>query len=171
MHTIEEIRKEYDRLDKRCGVDTSGITIVISKRMVKRLGSFRYPRTPQGRPPQIAISALLLEQDAPFWETVRHEYAHAVVYLRHPGEVHGHDDVWKAVCHEVGCRPRSTAPSGEDQAALRQARAKYLIRCEGCGWETYYLREGKIVHLLRTGQGTRLRCTRCGDNRFKLFGR
>lgn len=169
MHTVEEIRAEYDRLDKRCGVDTRHIPIAISRRMVKRLGSFRYPRTDLGRPPQITISALLLEQDEPFWETVRHEYAHAVVYLRHPGESHGHDEVWKAVCREVGCRPRSTVIPGAEQAALRRARAKHTVRCEGCGRETCYLREGKVVHLIRTGQGKRLRCTVCGGNRFLLF--
>lgn len=171
MHTVTEIRKEYDRLDRLCGVDTSGIAIVISRRMVKRLGSFRYPRSTDGLPPRIAISAFLLEQDEPFWETVRHEYAHAVMYLRYPGELHGHDEKWKAVCREVGCRPKSTVPTGAQQDALRRDRARYLVRCEGCGHETYYLREGKFVHLLRTGHGNRLRCTLCGQNRFILYKR
>ena len=43
MHTLEEIRAEYDRLDRLCGVDTSGVEIVLSSRGVRRLGSFRYP--------------------------------------------------------------------------------------------------------------------------------
>ena len=40
MHTIQEVRAEYDRLDRLCGVDTSGIEIAISRRSVKRLGSY-----------------------------------------------------------------------------------------------------------------------------------
>lgn len=171
MHTVEEIRAEYDRLDALCGVDTSGIPIVISKRMVKRLGCFRYPRAAGGKPPQIAISALLLEADEPFWNTIRHEYAHAAVWLRHPGEDHGHDEVWKAVCREVGCTPKSIAPATEDQAARRREKARYMVHCEGCGRETFYLRKGKVVELLLKGQGRRIRCTACGGNRFHLYTR
>lgn len=44
MHSLEEVRAEYDRLDRLCGVDTSGIELKISKRAVKQLGSFRSPR-------------------------------------------------------------------------------------------------------------------------------
>lgn len=171
MHTVDEIRAEYNRLDKICGVDSSAISIVISGRMVKRLGCFRYPRTPAGKPPQISISALLLEEDEPFWNTVRHEYAHAVVWLRHPGETHGHNAVWKSVCREVGCTPKSTAPATKEQTARRQEKARYMVRCEGCGRETFYLRKGKVVELLLKGRGPRIRCTACGGNRFKLYSR
>lgn len=171
MHTIEEIRREYDRLDALCGVDTTGIKLVFSRRMVKRLGCFRYPRTPEGAPPQIAISALLLEEEDIFWNTVRHEYAHAVVWLRRPEESHGHDSVWKAVCREVGCEPKSTAPATGTQAEQRQAKARYRVRCEGCGHETFYLRKGKIVELLLKGRGRSIRCTTCGGNRFTLYTR
>ena len=48
MHTLEEIRAEYDRLDRLCGVDTSAIEITISRRGVRRLGSFRYPAKGEG---------------------------------------------------------------------------------------------------------------------------
>lgn len=43
MHSLEEVRAEYDRLDRLCGLDTSGIELKISKRAVKQLGSFRCP--------------------------------------------------------------------------------------------------------------------------------
>lgn len=171
MHTVEEIRAEYDRLDKLCGVDTSAIPVILSKRMVNRLGCFRYPRTPEGKPPQITISALLLGDDEPFWNTVRHEYAHAVVWLRHPQETHGHDETWKAVCREIGCTPKSTVPATENQAILRREKARYMIRCKGCGRETFYLRKGKVAALLMEGQCRRIRCTACGGTRFELYSR
>lgn len=171
MHTIEEIRAEYDRLDRLCGVDTSTIPVIFSRRMVKRLGCFRYPRTPEGKPPQITISALLLEEDEPFWNTVRHEYAHAVVWLRHPNENHGHDEIWKAVCREVGCTPKSTVPATENQTALQREKARYRVRCESCGLETLYLRKGKVVELLLKGQSRRIHCMACGGNRFSLCRR
>lgn len=166
MHTIDEIRAEYDRLDALCGVDSRGIELVISRRMTQRLGAFRYPGG--GRGPQIAISALLLTEDEAFWDTVRHEYAHALLWLRHPRERHGHDELWKAACREVGCEAKSRAPMSETQRARRAERAKYILRCELCGQETSYLRAGKIVTLVKSGRGDRIRCRRCGGQRFSL---
>ena len=171
MHTIQEVRAEYDRLDRLCGVDTTGIEIVFSARSVKRLGSFRPPVPAKGLPARIMISAALLESDDPFWDTVRHEYAHAAVWLTHPGERHGHDEVWKAVCRRIGCAPKSTAPAGEQSEALRRQRAKYMVKSHACGAETYYLRAGKIVTLMERGYRKRIRCGRCGSNDLLLYER
>ncbi|MCD7768647.1 MAG: hypothetical protein LUH36_00795, partial [Oscillospiraceae bacterium] len=85
IHTLENIRREYDRLDKLCGVDTSQIELRISSRMVKRFGSFRYPINGTVAPLRITISQAILGNDAQFYDTIRHEYAHAAVYLLHPG--------------------------------------------------------------------------------------
>ena len=172
MHSLEEVRAEYARLDRLIGVDTSGIALRISKRAVRQLGSFR---APSGRgaktPPCIMLSALILEDDAQFWDTVRHEYAHAAVWLLHPGEKHGHDRVWKEMCRRVGCAPRRLA-AGEGKAAeLRQARVRYIIRCEGCGAESRYLRRGKTVDRMLRGRGRGLRCRVCGGKRLTLLVR
>lgn len=110
MHSLEEVRAEYDRLDRLCGVDTSGIELKISKRAVKQLGSFRSPRRGGIDGLRITLSHLILEDDEQFWDTVRHEYAHAAVYLLHPGESHGHDKVWKDMCRRIGCSPERLAP-------------------------------------------------------------
>ena len=157
-----EIRAEYDRLDALCGVDTRGISLKISSRAKKRLGSFQ-----AGTNPCITLSAFVLEDDALVWDTARHEYAHALVWLRHPGERHAHDALWKAACREVGCTPRATLPC-KDSAAQRAAHAQWCLRCLGCGQETYYLRTGKIVQLVRTGHSRRVSCLRCGGHRFSL---
>ena len=164
MCTLADVRREYDRLDVLCGVDTSGVALEVSTRATNRLGVFR-----PGPPPRIVISAFVLADASLFWDTIRHEYAHAVVWLRCPGERHGHDAVWKAVCREVGCEPRATVESGALQRELREQKAKYRLVCTGCGMETLYLREGKIIRLLRSGRGKRVRCTRCGGNDFSLF--
>ena len=170
MHSTEEIRREYDRLDRLLGIDTSGAEIVLSTRSVKRLGSCRYP-TADGKPMRIMISATILNDDAQFWDTVRHEYAHAAVYLLRPGERHAHDAVWREVCRRIGCTPKSAAPLGEDAERLRRERARYLVKCRVCGTETYYLRAGKIVRLLERGGRKRVRCCRCGSNDLALYER
>ncbi len=172
MHTTEEIRAEYDRLDRLLGVDTSEIEIVISPRGVKRLGSFRSPgeSVPPlfAKPLRISVSAAVMEDDDLFWDTIRHEYAHAVVYLTHPGERHGHDAVWKAVCRLVGCTPKSTTAVSDEQKQAWEAGAKYRVHCESCGADSYYHRAGKIVQFLMRGEGKRVRC-RCGSHELTLY--
>ena len=170
MHSLDEIRREYERLDRLCGVDTSGVEIGISNRTGRRLGSFRYPMKAGAAPLRIVINSALLEQDEQFWDTVRHEYAHAVVYLRYPGEKHGHDRVWKAVCRELGCSPERLAPqSGEEQRRIESA-AKYRVHCTGCGRDSYYVRAGKVIKALRRGRGG-VRCAFCGSESFDLYVR
>lgn len=171
MHTVEDIRAEFDRLDAVSGADTSGMEIVISARSVRRLGSFRPPAPERGLPARVMIAAAILEDEAQFWDTVRHEYAHAAVWYLHPGERHGHDGVWKAMCRRIGCAPKSLAPPSAESEALRRQRARYLVRCPACGTETYYLRAGKIVTLMERGYRKRVRCGKCGSNDLMLYER
>ena len=168
---MDEIRREYDRLDRLCGVDTSSFELVISRRSIRRLGSFRYPAPGTDAPPRITISEVILDDDEQFWDTVRHEYAHAVVWLRRPGERHGHDEVWKSVCREIGCVPKGTAPSSEQLQRVRCQNAKYRVSCRECGMETYYLRAGRIVQLLASGRGQSVRCGRCNSSALDLYVR
>ena len=171
MHTLEEIRAEYDRLDRICGVDTSGIEIVISKRSVNRLGSFRYSLPGSGKPMRIMIASSILNEEEQFWDTIRHEYAHAAVYLMYPGERHGHDEVWKAVCRKIGCRPVSRAKESRERKELREERARYVVSCPRCGAEYYYLRAGTVVQMMKNGQGWRLRCPKCKGKALRLTER
>lgn len=174
MHTIREIRTEYDRLDRLLSVDTSEVEIVVSPRRGKRLGSFRSPGgdVPPlfAKPLRISISAAAMEDDALFWDTIRHEYAHAVVYLTRPGERHGHDEVWKAVCRKIGCTPKGTVAANDELKQEWAASAKYRVHCERCGADTYYHRAGKIVELLMYGERERVRC-RCGSHELTLYMR
>lgn len=77
MHSLEEVRAEYDRLDRLCGIDTSGIELRISKRAVKRSAASAAWRRGGKNGLCITLSYLILEDDEQFWDTVRHEYAHA----------------------------------------------------------------------------------------------
>ena len=171
MHTLSEVRAEYDRLDKLLGIDTSAIELKVSTRALKQLGSFRSPLRPGAAPLRITLSSLVMEEDALFLDTIRHEYAHAAAYLLRPGEKHGHDKLWKDICRRIGCAPKSRTELTGSAAKQRQQRAKYLIRCRGCGRESAYLRRGKTVELLLKGRGSALRCTHCGGNEFALYVR
>ena len=171
MHGLHEVRCEYDRLDKLLGIDTSGIELKVSSRAVKQLGSFRSPARAGAAPLRITLSKLVMEDDGLFLDTIRHEYAHAAAYLLYPGEKPGHGEKWKAICRRIGCTPKSRTKLSSEAAKQREAKAKYLVRCTGCGRETSYLRRGRTVELMLRGRGRLLRCTHCGGNDFRLLVR
>ena len=164
MHSLTEVRAEYDRLDRLLRIDTSHVELKISSRAVRQLGSFR-----ASRPPRITLSSLVMGDDTLFMDTIRHEYAHAAAYFMYPGEKHGHDKVWKDICRRIGCRPQSRTALSDEAAKLREQKIKYIIRCKVCGRESGYVRRGKAVDMLLQGQGRRLRCTSCGKSSFELF--
>lgn len=168
MHTLEEVRAEYDRLDKLLGIDTSGIELKISRRAVHQLGSFRAPAGGEGRL-RITLSSLVMEDDALFMDTIRHEYAHAAVHLLYPGQKHGHDEKWKNICRRIGCRPKSRTKLTQTASRLREEKIKYIIRCKACGRESGYVRRGKTVELMMRGKASRLRCRNCGKSSFELI--
>ncbi|MBO6014072.1 MAG: SprT-like domain-containing protein [Oscillospiraceae bacterium] len=171
MHTMQEIRREYERLDRICSVDTSCIEIRVNNAQ-RRLGSFSCRADiPDGKM-VITISRRAMEDESLFLDTIRHEYAHAVVFLRHPRVRHGHDAVWKAVCREVGCMPRGSVRPGASETDLENS-AKYRVTCRSCGAVTYYIKAGKIVKLLQQNAGefgntAKVLCRKCGGSSFDL---
>lgn len=58
-------------------------------------------------------------------DTILHEIAHALT----PG--HGHDDVWRAACEQVGARPERCY----DSASVAMPRGRYVATCSACGQE------------------------------------
>ncbi len=164
---IDDIRKEYDRLDRLTGVDTSKVALRISKRMTRKLGEFKTTGSLLRIKREIAISSRCLDDEALFYEVIRHEYAHAVVNLRHPLERHVHDGTWKAVCRQVGCRPRATIKL--DESRMTKARPyKYEVVCRGCGASSRYKTRSKVVTAAMGRSLTMLTCRRCGGHRFEV---
>jgi len=171
MHSLDEVRAEYDRLDKLLGIDTSAIELKVSTRSVRQLGNFSSPARPGTAPLQITIARYVMEDDELFLDTIRHEYAHAAAYILRPYEKHGHDSFWKEICRLIGCTPKSRTKLSNKALEQRTQQAKYIVCCESCGSETAYMRRGKTVELLLRGRGRNLRCTKCGGKSFRLYVR
>lgn len=169
---ISDIRKEYNRLDALCGVDTSGIELVVSKRMYANCGMCYYGK--DRKPRKIVIASFLFNVgDESVLDTARHEYAHALVKLRRPNENHQHDAVWRAAAREVGCSPRATCndPSVEKyceahEKEFKRGKVLYVVRCTGCGQTWEYERRGPVVRTIQSG-GSAM-CPMCKGNKFTL---
>jgi len=164
-HSLDDVRREYDRLDALCGADSRGIELKVSTRMSRCLGKCTMRG---GRPVRITIAAHVMasENEETFWDTVRHEYAHALVKLRRPREDHAHDAVWKSACREVGCRPKARCPADEAADAAQRGSAKYRLTCRACGAAWYYQRRTKAIAAVQAGYGGRYRCPNCRGNAF-----
>ncbi len=91
----------------------------------RRAGVCRYPV--RGRPGRIELSKhyVLRNPEHEVLDTILHEIAHALV-----GHGHGHDEVWKAKCVEVGARPERCY--GEE---VEMPRGRWRATCGGCGRE------------------------------------
>lgn len=172
MDMLENIRTEYDRLDRMLGINTSGLRLTCSQRMVRQYGvcCFR-----GDRPTEIRIAAFLLDEPEQLRQTALHEYAHAAAALL-TGKRHGHDAVWKSVCVRIGCAPeRLSRPCeaaqrrAEEYEKKRAGAPVWLVICRGCGAVSRYRRRGKVVQLLQQHPAAReCVCRRCGGRSFEL---
>ena len=83
-------------------------------------------------------------------ETILHECAHAIVDLRYPNELHMHDDVFNAVCAELGIvgRPYTSFI----------IKRKYNVYCSNCGLVASYDRKTKMVDYVEEGKCV---CRKC----------
>ena len=127
MWTLAQVQAEYRRLDRLLGIDTSRVAVSFSRRMTRQYGVCTFVKN---RPQEIRLADFLRREDQVFWDTVRHEYAHAAAAIL-TGKRHGHDEAWKAVCRRIGCPPERLAPSCEAAAEnRRRIEAVRGVRCE-----------------------------------------
>lgn len=165
MFTLEDVRREYHRLDEICRVDTSRIPVRISKRAIKRRGCCACSGLTVK---EIRLSSFIFsEPEGLFYNTVRHEYAHAVVKLRHPMERHGHDEVWKAACLEVGCNPNRLTHVPAEVLSQREDKSKYLMTCKTCGAQWKFYRKTRLIQNMLAGNAKAV-CPHCRQTDFEL---
>ena len=170
MPTVQDIKTEFLRLDKLLGINTSDIEIVFSKRTVKRHGSCQCVRGADGkwRPVKIMIADFLRSGDErTFWDTVRHEYAHAAATIL-TGKNCGHNAVWKGICLKIGCSGKTYAESTAASRQRARDAAKYAVTCLGCGEVSLYMRKTELIKRLERGGPSGVICTVCGGKKFKL---
>lgn len=99
---------------------------------------------------KIVISDFMLQaKENEFFDTFRHEYAHAAATRQAKANV-GHGGLWQVWAEIVGAKPEQYAEEiCEAQKARIEARKQngkeYHVACESCGHVWKYQRKGKIV--------------------------
>jgi predicted SprT family Zn-dependent metalloprotease len=93
----------------------------------RTLGTTRV--TPGTNVGTVRLSRHLLAHGRPdqIEDTLRHEIAHAVAFLRHGRAALGHGPLWREVAREIGARPRATCSEGLDLPA------PHRLACRRCG--------------------------------------
>jgi len=174
MITKEEalslIKTEYRRLDQITHVNTESIIIKISTRLTRKFGYFEVKNKNAFSGPSLSImiSDQILSDEEIFCDVIKHEYAHAVVYLRYPKQNHGHDIIWKNVCTEVGCIPKATRKA-LNYTPRKSKLDKYILKCRCCGAESRYKTEGKVIQIVMHKKRGTVICRRCKSNDFELI--
>lgn len=158
MFNLQDVANEYRRLDQIFNVDTSDINLVHFTGVSKA----GYCAVRKGKPVKIGINDLLFEcSEEEFYDTVRHEYAHAINAIKY--NENGHGQTWKQICKIVGCIPSAHVPENSelkkkfDEYSIQTA--KYKITCSHCGQVYYYRRKSSVVNDYYAGE--KLICPVC----------
>jgi len=150
MYTLKDVANEYRRLDQILGVDTSNIELV---RFTGNT-SAGYCSVHKEKPVKIGINELLFGcSEKEFYDTVRHEYAHAINAMKYKSR--GHNQTWKQICKTIGCTPLGRIPENSELQKkfdqLTVQTAKYKITCPSCGQVYCYQRKGSVVSAYYAG--------------------
>jgi predicted SprT family Zn-dependent metalloprotease len=78
---------------------------------------------------RIALSSVVLKDEASTLETLTHEYAHLLAVHRHGQKGAGHGAAWKRAMHDMGAEPKVRHRYEVQRNTPRQ---KVLYRCKKC---------------------------------------
>ena len=164
MNTIE-IKEHLKTAFAKAGYNFGDydITVSVSPRMTKSLGVCESVRV-NGKltPREIKISKKLLETSTlpVIKDVIYHEAAHALVTIE-TQEKHGHDEVFKAMCHRIGTKNDGTCCQ-EFEVEDPDKYYKYTAYCNECGRFLHGVsRTCKMVQYPHT-----YKCGKCGGSIF-----
>ena len=78
-----------------------------------------------------------LNDEAEVRDTILHEIAHALSYIRHGRKGIGHGRLWKSICREIGAIPRACSKGKLNKP---QNHYKYVDTCCGVTYRMHRLR-------------------------------
>ena len=146
--TIKEIRELVDSTLETKGFKRD-FPVRLNSRFSRTYGAVRL-RDNKIYAMEFSLKFVSQAPDDVMRETVLHECAHAIVDLRYPNESHMHDDVFNAVCAELGIvgRPYTSFI----------IKRKYNVYCPNCGLIASYDRKTKMIDYVKEGKCV---CRKC----------
>lgn len=134
MFTIERIRTELNKLSMADGLGKIIVPIEINGRLTRAMGRVKFRRDGYAdygySPIKIEFARRLVENasDDDVIQVIKHEYAHYYILMM-TGINHGHDEVFKCKCAEIGCTHDKPANYVEN---FDKAESKYEVWCDDC---------------------------------------
>ena len=145
MYTLEDVRKEYDRLDALLGIDTRYIDLKFG-RGFRTAGKFEVRKKNGVEKLTIRINKVVFECcEESFMEIVRHEYAHAANHIIHNGNCDINGPMWKEMCLKVGSSGEMHVNKDSDvHELLNRERSTYRSKNKKpFNWDEYLEEIGK----------------------------
>lgn len=130
MYSIETIKTEYQRLDAITGQDIAKtIPIEIVERELTTRGAYQF-RLIEGidvLTEKIVFNSFVMNEDAEtFYNTIRHEYAHAFATRKYLRDV-DHGKEWQECAKIVGANPEAHANFTKSQKKAISNMLEMLI--------------------------------------------
>lgn len=108
-------------------------------------------------------------RDGSIKNTIIHELCHAVLF---PNNV-GHNTVWKNIAKEAGKifgeNITTKAETNEKTKEYQSEKCKYIIRCENCGKEYFYIRKSKAISAIINNHCGKYHCGKCKSHNLKVY--
>ena len=86
-------------------------------------------------------------------DTILHEIAHALSYIRYGSKGIGHGKLWKDVCRQIGAIPKACS---KENLIRPKNHHKYVEECCGVTYRRHRLRDNAIYS-----------CPKCGKELFR----
>lgn len=170
LFTENDIRQEMQRLDVQSGIDTSKIPIRISTRTTSTWGKCVYNLSRE-KVEELVFGDRLLRYAtyAHLIEVVRHEYAHAFVFIKY-GKRDAHGSRWRYWAQKFGCSGSRRNSFQEVTDAQADLATRYKVICASCGMAYLYQRKANIIKALeKDPYCTSYRCGKCKGDHFFLI--
>lgn len=166
-YSLSKIQEEVKAACNKAGVELT-VPVTLNGRLTKTLGRVKYVKnniTGYTKATAIEFSKQLVESaaDGSIKDVILHECAHYVVTTR-THEAHGHDNIFKSVCAELGTT--NDGISTDVKWAVPDSHLyKYQIYCPTCdSIVANYNRKGKIINNIDS-----CKCGRCKQGGLKVI--
>lgn len=133
--TVEDIREIFNELDKKTGLDTTNIPILISNNIKRVFGKVCYK---DNKIHKVLFSSILTNgnyKKEDVMEVIIHEYAHIYCFYTYSKRC-GHNSLFYKHCEELGGVPSRTFKN--EALVPREQIYKYTITCKDCGYIVGY---------------------------------